>query len=150
MAIIKITQGDKLKAQVMPAGWQSFEIVKIGEPQKSGTGKSFNMHSAFKVIDDEKYEGKELKITFNTNMDQPSVMGTMYLMPHFYIGHIAAATAGIDLSELPEDVDTDGLAGQKFDGKVEKIVEGGVVMNTISQFLPYGAGKEKEKEGSPF
>ena len=150
MAILKFTEKDKKASAVMPAGYTSFEVVEIGEPKKSGSGKSFNLMSKFKVIDDEKYEGKEFELAFNTNMKNPSVMGTMYLMPHTYILHLAAATAGIDIEEVPEDLDTDSLKGLKFDGKVEKIISDGVVMNTISAFLPYGTGKAKEAEGSPF
>jgi hypothetical protein len=141
-----------MKSKILPAGWQSFEVIEIGEPKKSSSGNSFNLWSSFRIIDDEKYEGKELEIAFNTSekMKAPSTMGTMYLMPKHYLLHLAAATACIELDEVPEDLDTDSLKGLKFDGKVEKIISDGVAMNTISQFLPYGAGKEKEAEGSPF
>ncbi len=146
MAILKFNQADKMKSMVMPAGWQSFEVIEIGEPKKSSTGKSFNLFSDFRVIDDEKFAGKELSIAFNTNMDNAGTMGTMYLMPHFMLMHLAAATADIELEEVPEELDTASLKGLKFDGKVEKIIADGVVMNTISQFLPYGKGKASEQE----
>lgn len=150
MAILKFSEKDKLASKIMPADYYSFEVVEIGEPKKSGSGKSFNFMSKFLVIEDEHYAGKELEIAFNTNMKSPSVMGTMYLMPHTYLIHLAAATAGIEIGEVPDDLDTDSLKGLKFDGKVEKIISDGVVMNTISGFFPFGAGKLKGTEGSPF
>ena len=150
MAILKFNASDKLASAIMPAGYYSFEVIDIGEPTKSGSGKSMNLHSKFHVIDDEKFTGKELKITFNTGMDRPSVLGTMVLMPHTWVMQLAAATADIDILEVPENVDTESLKGLKFDGRVEKIIVDGVVLNTISGFLPYGAGKKKESEGSPF
>ncbi len=150
MAILKFTTKDKLSSAIMPAGYYSFSVAEIKEPVKSGSGKSFNIRSSFAVIEDEKYSGKELEIVFNTGMNNPSVMGTMVLMPHTYIQQLAAATAECDILEVPDDLDTDSLKGLKFDGKVEKIINDGVVMNTISAFLPYGTGKAKEAEGSPF
>lgn len=150
MAVLKFDRKAKLAATVMPGGYYSLQIVEIGEPTKSGSGKSFNMHSKFTVIDDEKYEGKELKIAFNTNMDQPSVMGSMYLMPHTFLPHLAAACMNISVDDVPEEFDTAQLKGMKFDGKVEKIISEGIVMNTISGFLPYGIGKQKEQEGPAF
>ena len=150
MAILKFTQADKLASAIMPAGYYSFEVAEIGEPVASGSKKSMNLHSKFHVIDDEKFTGKELKITFNTGMDRPSVLGTMCLMPHTWIQQLAAATADIDILEVPDDLDTASLQGLKFDGRVEKVIVDGVVLNTISGFLPYGVGRKKEAEGSPF
>lgn len=150
MAILRFTAADKMASAIMPAGYYSFEVAEIGEPTASGSQKSMNMHSKFHVIDDEKFTGKEQKITFNTKMDRPSVMGTMVLMPHTWILQLAAATADCDVTEVPEDLDTATLKGQKFDAKVEQVIVDGVVLNTISGFLPYGAGKKKEAEGSPF
>jgi len=83
-------------------------------------------------------------------MKNPSVMGSLYLMPHFYLLHVAAATADCELADVPEDLDTDSLKGLKLDLKIEKIISDGIPMNTISAFLPYGAGKKVEKESSPF
>src|ERR1041384_2032493 len=122
MAILKFTAKDKMAGAVMPDGWYSFELVQIGEPAKSSTGKSFNMHTQIKVIDEPSFEGKELKIAFNTNMDAPSVMGTMYLMPSNVIPHLAAAIANTTLEEVPEELDTDTLKGGKFDAKVHKTI----------------------------
>lgn len=150
MAILRFTKADKLASSVMPAGYYSLEVVEIGEPTVSGSKKSMNMHSKFCVIDDEKYTGKELKVAFNTKMDRPAVMGTMVLMPHTWIDQLAAATADIDVLEVPEELDTDSLKGQKFDAKVEKVIVDGVILNTISGFLPYGVGRKREAEGLPF
>jgi len=150
MAILKFSDKDRKASAIMPAGYFSFEVVGIEEPKKSGSGKSFNFMSKFRVIEDENFEGKELELSFNTGMKSPSVMGSLYLMPHTYILHLAAATAGCDLSEVPDDLDTESLKGLKFDGKVEKIISEGVVLNTISGFYEYGKGKEKQHEQSPF
>ncbi len=150
MAILKFTQKDKMASAIIPAGYFSFKVVELAEPRKSSSGKSFNIFARFVVIEDEKYEGKELTITFNTGMNNPSIMGTMHLMPHTYIQQLAAATAECDILEVPDDLDTDSLKDLKFDGKVERVINDGVVLNTISAFLPYGSGKAKESEGSPF
>ena len=150
MAILKFTDKDKMASKIMPDGWYSFEVVEVGEPKKSGSGKSFNIFSSFRVIDEPKYDNKELKITFNTGMDNTSVLGSMYLMPHTYLIHLAAATANCEIEDVPDDLDTESLKGLKFDGHVLKGIYDGIVMNTISGFLPYGTGKAKEAEGSPF
>ncbi len=150
MAILKFNKADRMSAMVMPAGFYSFEVIEIGEPKKSGSGKSMNMHSIFHVIDDEDFNGKEQKVTFNTGMDRPSVMGSMVLVPHTWILQLAAATANCDISEVPDDLDTESLKGLKFDAKVEKVIVDGVVLNTISGFFPLGVGKSKAAESSPF
>ncbi len=150
MSILKFNEKDFLVAKVMPAGYYSFEVVEIGEPRKSSSDKSFNIFSKFRVIEDEHYNDKELKITFNTGMDNSSTLGTMYFMPHTMLLYLAAATAGTELDEVPKDLDTESLKGLKFDGKVEKVISDGIVLNTISSFLPFGSGREKEREGSPF
>jgi len=150
MAILKFSEKDKLASKVMPAGYFSAEVVVIGEPKKSGSGKSMNMISKFRIIEDESFEGKELEVAFNTNMKNPSVMGSLYLMPHTYLLHVAAATADCAVEEVPDDLDTDSLKGLKLDIKVEKVISDGIVMNTISGFLPYGKGKEVESASSPF
>jgi hypothetical protein len=145
MAVLKFTAKDKMASKVMPDGYYSFEVVDIAEPTKSSTGKSFNLHSRFRVIDDPTFEGKELKIAFNTNMDSPSVMGTMFLMPHNMIPHLAAAVGSIDLDDVPEELDTVTLKGGKFDAKVHKTIAEGIPVNTMSNFIPYGSGKEAEQ-----
>ncbi len=150
MAILKFNKADRMSAMVMPAGFYSFEVIEIGEPKKSGSGKSMNMHSVFHVIDDEDFNGKEQKVTFNTGMDRPSVMGSMVLVPHTWILQLAAATANCDISEVPDDLDTESLKGLKFDAKVEKVIVDGVVLNTISGFFPLGAGKAKADAGNIF
>lgn len=150
MSVIKFTKKDKLASAIMPAGYFSFEVAEIGEPTRSGSGKSFNFHSRFTVIDDAKYEGKELKIAFNTKMEQPSIMGTMFLMPHTYLQQLFAAMTNCDVLEVPDDMDLETLKGGKFDGKVEKLIHDGIVMNTISAFLPYETGKDKLTEDIPF
>jgi len=135
---------------VMPAGFYSFEVIEIGEPKPSGSKKSMNMHSVFHVIEDNDFEGKEQKVTFNTGMDRPSVMGSMVLVPHTWLLQLEAATAGVEISEVPDDLDTESLKGGKFDAKVEKVIVDGVVLNTISAFYPFGVGKQKGSESSPF
>ncbi len=150
MAILNFTKADRMAASVMPAGFYSFIVMEIGEPKKSGSGKSMNMHSVFHVIDDEEFEGKEQKVTFNTGMDRPSVMGSMVLIPHTWLMALAAATANCDIKEVPEALDTESLKGLKFDAKVEKVIVDGVVLNTISGFFPFGVGKQKGSESSPF
>jgi hypothetical protein len=142
MAILSFSKNDKLASMVMPTGYYSAEIVEIGEPQKSGSGKSFNMHSKFRIIDNATYDGKEIKVAFNTNMNNPSVMGTMFLMPHTYILQVAAAALGIEVADVPEKLDTDTLKGMHLDIKVEKVISEGVPVNTISGFLPLGAAKD--------
>lgn len=149
MAILKFTAKDKLASAVMPDGYYSFEVVEVGEPVKSGSGKSFNIRSTFRVIEDPTFAGKELKITFNTGMDAASVMGTMYLMPHTAIPHLAAAIGNIPIGEVSDELETTAIKG-KFDARVHKTISDGVVLNTVSGFLPYGEGKSKEKEVSPF
>lgn len=134
----------------MPAGYFSFEIVEVGEPTKSGSGKSFNFHSKFRVIEDPNYEGKELKVAFNTKMENPSIMGTMVLMPHTWLQQLWAAASNTDVLESPDDIELEEFKGLKFDGKVEKLIHEGVVMNSISAFLPYGAGKSTHQDDIPF
>ena len=147
MPILKFTDKDKLASKILPPGYYPFEVVEIGEPKKSSAGKSFNIVGKFRIIEDEGYAGKELEIMFNTKMNNPSVKGTMNLMPHFYLLHLAAATAGTTLDEVPDDLDTDSLKGLKFDGRVEKIVSEGIVLNAITGFVPYGTGDNASPEG---
>ena len=146
MAILKFSEKDKMASRVMPAGWYSFEVVQVKDPVKSSSGKSFNLMSQFRVIENDEFEGKEIEIAFNTKMNNPSVMGTLVLMPHTYLLHLAAATANVDLKEVPEDLDTESLKGLKFDGKVEKGIYEGIILNTISGFLPFGKGVEKSDD----
>ncbi len=153
MPILSFSPKEKLAGAILPAGYYSFVITNIGEPKASGSKKSFNMRGQFTVIEDEKYEEKEMEIIFNTSeqMRAPSVLGSMYLMPKSYIMFLAAAALECSVDEIPEkDFDTDSIKGLKFDGKVEKIISDGIPINTISSFLPYGSGKAKEAEGSPF
>ncbi len=150
MAILNFNKADRMAAMIMPAGFYSFEVIEIGEPKKSGSGKSMNMHSVFHVIDDEDFAGKEQKVTFNTKMDKPGVMGSMVLVPHTWLMQLAAATANCDINEVPDALDTESLKGLKFDAKVEKVIVDGVVLNTISGFFPLGVGKHKAAESSPF
>ena len=150
MAILHFTDSDKLSSSIMPEGWYRFEVVEIGEPKASEAKKSMNMWSKFQVIDDPKYAGKQFDICFNTKMNAPSVLGTAYFMPHTFLIHLAAATAGCEIDDVPDDLDTESLKGLKFDGKVTKGIYDGIVLNTITGFLPLGIGQQKEKEGSPF
>ncbi len=150
MAILSFNKADRMSATIMPSGFYSFEVIEVGEPKKSGSGKSMNMHSVFHVIDDENYEGKELKIAFNTKMDRPSIIGSMVLLPHTWIMQLAAATANCEILDIPDDLDTESMKGGKFDAKVEKVIIDGVVLNTISGFFPLGAGKHKGEAELPF
>ncbi len=153
MPILSFTPKEKLASVILPAGYYSFVVTNIGEPKASGSKKSFNMRGQFTIIEDEKYEDKEMEIVFNTseNMRAPSVLGSLYMMPKAYIMHLAAAVLECPIDEVQEEnFDTDSLKGLKFDGKVEKIINDGDVLNTHSAFLPYGTGKEKEAQGSPF
>src|SRR5678815_2047170 len=86
MAILKFAPKDKLASAVLPAGYYSFTVADIAEPVASGSKKSFNIRSKFTIIEDEKYEGKEMEIVFNTsdNMKAPSVLGSLYLMLKSY------------------------------------------------------------------
>ena len=150
MAILKFTDKDKLASKTMPDGWYSFEVVSIDGPKKSSSGKSFNFPSKFRVIDDPDFADKELELFFNTGTKNASVMGTLQILPHNQIIHLAAATASVTIDEVPDDVDTDSLKGLKFDGYVTKTISDGAVFNTVTNFLPYGTGIEKAKEGAPF
>jgi hypothetical protein len=150
MAVLHFTDSDKLASSIMPDKWYGFEVVEIGEPKKSDSGKSMNMWSKFRVIDDPKYTSKQLEICFNTGMNSPSVLGTAYFMPHTALIHLAAATAGCEIEDVPEDLDTESLKGLKFDGRVTKGIYDGIVLNTLTGFLPLGVGQQKESEGSPF
>jgi hypothetical protein len=150
MAILKFSDKDKLASATMPAGYYSAEVVSIGEPKKSDSGKSFNILGVFKIIESDKFTGKELKVTFNTNMSSPSVLGSFYLMPHTYLLHVAAATHDVSLDEVPDDLDTDSMLGIPLDIRVEKVISEGVPVNTISGFLPHGKGVAADTESAPF
>lgn len=150
MAILNFDDKDKLVTQKMPDGYYSLEVVEIKDPVKSGSGKSFNFHSTFRVINDEKWDGKELELFFNTKTKNASVMGTLQILPHTMILELVAATAGCTLEEVPNDLDTESLKGLKFDAHILKVISEGVVLNTIASFLPFGTGQAKQTEASPF
>ena len=63
MAVLHFTDSDKLASSIMPDKWYGFEVVEIGEPKKSDSGKSMNMWSKFRVIDrsEERRVGKECR-----------------------------------------------------------------------------------------
>lgn len=150
MPILNFTAKDLLASRVMPAGWYGATFKELKDPQKSGSGKSFNFFSTFAIIEDPTFAEKELKVTFNTGMDQPSVMGTMWLMPHTQIPHVAAAILNIPIETVPKQFDSDQIVGGRLDIKVERIIHDGVVLNTISSFLPFGNGRDGGREDIPF
>lgn len=137
MSILKFSDKDRLASRIMPDGWYPMEVVKVGDAQKSSSGASFNFPTNLRISEGE-WAGKELELFFNTKTKNPSVMGTLQLLPHAYILHLAAATADCEVADVPDELDTAALAGGKFDGYIVKTIQDGVTLNIITQFAPAG------------
>lgn len=127
MAKIPVSKADLLAAVVIPdIRWFSFSIQKV-DVEKSSKGDSFNIIVYGDIIEDEKYEGKQIRTYFNTKAPGR-------LVP------LHSAVTGLKMDE-PGDIDTDEFVGKKFDGKVgTRTMEGGGLINEIQEFLPYGEG----------
>ena len=142
MAILHFTDSDKLKSKVIEADYYPMRVKGI-ESKPSSSKKSINHFVTFE-INDGLFNGKEFTVAFNTETSRASVLGGMQFVPVTTFMELAAATMGISIDAVPADVDTDHLVGGTFDGKVEKGIFDGIVMNTVMTYLPLGQGKQVE------
>ena len=139
MPILNFTPADKLATTVIDSGWYTAQLETIEGPKKSGSGKSVNFFNDIKIVQGP-FTEKTIPFNMTTGSDKTSVLGTMQWNPYTKFMEIAAAIEGTTLAEVPLNLDTDTLLHRPFDIKVEKIIAEGVVMNTISGFLPAGKG----------
>jgi hypothetical protein len=139
MPILNFTPADKLATIVVESGWYTGQLESIDGPKKSGSGKSFNFFNDIKIIEGP-FKEKTIPFNMTSGSDKSSVLGTMQWNPHTKFMEIAAAVLNCTLDEVPLNLDTDTPLHRPFDFKVEKGIYEGVVMNTISGFLPAGKG----------
>lgn len=130
MAIVTFTKGDLMATTTVDPGWYSFIIDKVDGPKASKNGDSINFEVTFRLIDNQKYEGKEIRQTYNSKL----------------IGKFSPVfTAALGIPVEPGQMNTDDLVGKKLDGKVEnELYEGQLLSKIPNQFLPYKQGSNQQ------
>lgn len=139
MAIIKITEADRLKSKTADAAWYPLRITEC-KMQGSKSGKSLNFWTTFTIASGP-YSGKEIALSFNNQMEQGSVLGSMQFKPYSELIKLIEAAEGKD---APDDYDTDDLVDKLVDGKVDVYIADGTPINIISTFLPEGKGMNQK------
>lgn len=142
MPIINFTPADKLASKILEGGWYTAQLESI-EQKKSGSGKSVNFFNDIKIVEGP-FTEKIIPYNMSTGSNASSVLGTMQWNPHSRYNDIAAAISNCSIDDVPLQLNTDTLLHKPFDIKVEKGIYEGVVMNTISGFLPAGKGAKQE------
>ena len=139
MAVIHFTDADKMQTTIIEAGIYPSMVTKLEGPTKSGSGKSNNYFCDI-MITDGKYKGKTRTIVFNTESNNPSLLGTMQFFP---VSHMLLLWAAINNTK-PEsvDVDTDELMQKPFDAAWAVATVDGSLLNTITAFYPKGYGAQ--------
>ena len=132
MPILRLTPADILKSKVLDDAGYGMECKKVSDWLPSADKQSTNCTVTFVL---ENTDGKELDYLINSKG-----MG-------FHTGLIAVMI-GKSLKEVqakPEllEADTDLWPGKKVDGHVIQDSFNGRPNNKISEFLPYGKGREK-------
>lgn len=127
MPVINVTKGDILASStIQEVGYYSMVVSKI-DLETSKNGDSTNIIVNCEVIDDPKWEGKQIRTYFNSK-------GIGNILPLY------AATTGVKLDGAGA-LNTDDMVGKKFDGKIGTRPYEGRLVNEIQDYLPYGAGK---------
>lgn len=153
MPIIRFTAGDTLKNQIISDNaWYGLDILKAENPFTSKTGSgSLNYKITFGIREG-KFQGKELEIIYNTNMNQGSVLGGAQFEPDWKMLDLIAAITG-QPNEVGKEVEFDisDFAGKSIDGRISahSTAEGGLT-NIITQFAPLGQGTRSQQEKTPF
>lgn len=145
MPIIQFSEADKLAGATMDKGGYPAIIAEIAAPQASKSGKSVTYWATFRIAAG-KYEGKELRVGFNTETNSSSILGTAQFMPAGNLLMVAAAVQKINFEDVPLNVDTDSLVNQPLDLMISPETSEGNLVNRIDVFLPSGSSSA----ASPF
>ena len=133
MSIIKFTEGDKLAAVTAEAGWYIMSLTKL-EARKSKNSESMNYFATFAILDEGRYQNKEIDQCYNTSTKNASVLGGWVGFPDTDILKIAAATKGVDLKDVDLNLDTDELLNVPFKGKVDVFIGDSGPLNRVIDY----------------
>lgn len=137
MPVLHFTESDKMAAKILEKGVYSVEVTKVGAPEKSGSGKSFT-HAAKFMVNAGPYINKELEVMFNTGTSSNSMLGNRQYAPARDVMKVAAAALGVQLDDVPLDLDTDTLLGKTIDVQVDVVTSEGNLCNIIQMYAPHG------------
>ena len=130
MPIISFTPADMLQSMVISeVGWYTMVVDDIQGPKTSAKGDSQNYEALVTVVDHPKYNGKQLKIVFNSKM-----MGNA--IPFISATQMVKVEPGTNY-------DLDESKGKKFDGKIGTRPYEGRLVNEVTEYLPAGEGKNQ-------
>lgn len=141
MAVIQITQTDRLKSQVAEAKWYPGIIKKV-DMKQSKSQKSVNFWTEIQ-IDGGPLSGKSFEITYNTEVNNASILGTLQMKPYSDLITLIAAANGIKAPEVPDSYDTDDLIDKPIDFKVMIHLADGTPINIVERIVPRGQGSDK-------
>jgi hypothetical protein len=136
--IIQFSEADKLAGATMDKGGYPAILSELAPPAASKSGKSVTYWATFRITAG-KYEGKELRVGFNTETNASSILGTVQFMPAGNLLMVAAAVQKIKFEDVPLNVDTDSLVNQPLDLMISPEASEGNLVNRIDAFLPSGA-----------
>ena len=125
MPVIQFTPADVLRSKILDTGWYGSLIKKV-EAAASKNGDSVNYTVTFEI---ENMEGKEIERYFNSK-------AISMLLP------LIAAVTGKQIKAENFQFDTDELVNKKVDCKVVTEIYEGRPVNKVTEFVPYGKGKE--------
>ena len=125
MAIIKITKADILKTKNVTPGWYKCQVVKVHPPTKAKDSDTINYVFDCVLLPGQEAEGKEIPARFNS-----ALVGKMAPFYYAITGKQIDPEAGID---------TDDLAGGKFDGHVVPKPYEGAIYDNFDNFMPFGS-----------
>lgn len=140
MSIIRFTESDKLAGKVLEKGAYAAQISEIENPTASKSQKSVHYYTTFRVIEGP-YMNKELRVSFNSETNNASLLGDMQFFPVRDYAKVLAAVKGIKYDDIPAgDIDLDMLVNQPLDIMVDVETSGGNLVNKITAFMPKGKG----------
>jgi len=141
MAIIHFTTADLLQTKVIDADIYPTEIISVGDPKKSNTGKSFSIAVEFVIVDG-KYKGKQKTIMFNDGVSGNNIFGDIQMMPQTMLANVYAAVQGKSEPGTEEfSLDTEELLHKVIDVFWATDAVEGRLTNKITQFHPHGYAK---------
>lgn len=140
MPIIQFTESDRLAGATMEKGGYPAIVAEIAPPSASKSGKSVTYWTTFRIAAG-KYQGKELRVGFNTETSNSSILGSVQFMPAGNLMQVAAAVQKKKFEEIDLNVDTDSLVNQPLDLMISPETSEGNLVNRIDAFLPSGASQ---------
>jgi hypothetical protein len=142
MAIIRFTLADKLKGKTLDKGIYRAEVTEFDGPKASSSQKSLSTWTKF-TITEGPYAGKVLQAVFNTETENPSLLGALKFLPQTYLFRLAAAIQGIKYDDLQPnmELDTETLLHKPFDLVVNVQTVNGDLINEVVSFLPVGSAQ---------